>query len=70
MKANEEELSEAAVEAEIVENANQEFIDVDCEPVEDVSEEKPTEKPQEQPQEQKQEQKQKRAAVTMEDLGF
>lgn len=53
MAANEEELAEAAIEAEIAENANQEFIDVDYEPVEDVAEEKPAEKPQEQPQEQK-----------------
>lgn len=70
MKANEEELSEAAVEAEIAENANQEFIDVDYEPVEDVAEEKPAEKPQEQPQEQKQEQKQKGQQITMEGPGF
>ena len=65
MKANEDELAEAAVEAEIAENANQEYIDVDYEPVEDVAEEKPAEKPQEQPQEQKQEQQ-----ITMEGPGF
>lgn len=70
MAANEEELAEAAVEAEIAENANQEFIDVDYEPVEDVAEEKPAEKPQEQPQEQKQEQKQKGQQITMEGPGF
>ena len=70
MKANEEELAEAAVEAEIAENANQEFIDVEYEPAEDVAEEKPAEKPQEQPQEQKQEQKQKGQQITMEGPGF
>lgn len=62
--------AEAEVEAEIEENANQEFIDVDYEPVEDVAEEKPAEKPQEQPQEQKQEQKQKGQQITMEGPGF
>ena len=70
MAANEEELAEAEVEAEIEENANQEFIDVEYEPVEDVAEEKPAEKPQEQPQEQKQEQKQKGQQITMEGPGF
>ena len=64
MKANEDELAEAAVEAEIEENANQEFIDVEYEPVKDPAEEKPAEKSQEQPQEQKQEQ------ITMEGPGF
>ena len=62
--------AEAEVEAEIEENANQELIDVDYEPVEDVAEEKPAEKPQEQPQEQKQEQKQKGQQITMEGPGF
>ena len=62
--------AEAEVEAEIEENANQELIDVDYEPVEDVAEEKPAEKPQEQPQEQKQEQKQKEQQITMEGPGF
>jgi len=62
--------AEAEIEAEIEENANQEFIDVDYEPVEDVAEEKPAEKPQEQPQEQKQEQKQKGQQITMEGPGF
>lgn len=63
-------IAEAEVESEIAENANQEFIDVDYEPVEDVAEEKPAEKPQEQPQEQKQEQKQKGQQITMEGPGF
>lgn len=63
-------IAEAEVEAEIEENANQEFIDVEYEPVEDVAEEKPAEKPQEQPQEQKQEQKQKGQQITMEGPGF
>src|SRR5690606_29707621 len=62
--------AEAEIEAEIEENANQELIDVDYEPVEDVAEEKPAEKPQEQPQEQKQEQKQKGQQITMEGPGF
>jgi len=70
MKANEEQIAEAAIEAEIAENANQEFIDVNYEPVEEPAEEKPAEKPQEQPQEQKQEQKQKGQQITMEGPGF
>ena len=56
-KMMEESFAESEVAREIAENANQEFIDVEYEPVEDVAEEKPAEKPQEQPQEQKQEQK-------------
>lgn len=56
-KMMEESFAESEVAREIAENANQEFIDVEYEPVEEPAEEKPAEKPQEQPQEQKQEQK-------------
>ena len=69
-KMMEESFAESEVAREIAENANQEFIDVDYEPVEEPAEEKPAEKPQEQPQEQKQEQKQKGQQITMEGPGF
>jgi len=59
MEANEEELAEAAIEAEIAENANQETIDVEFE-VQDSEEasqpeqqEKPKEKPEGQPKKEK-----------------
>ena len=66
MKANEEELAEAAIEAEIEENANQELIDVEYEvaeeetpAAEETKEEQTKEEIAEKPKQEKQKQKQK-----------
>jgi len=66
MEANEEELAEAAIEAEIAENANQETIDVEFEVQDSVEtsqpeqQGKPEEKPEGQPKEEKKSQQTKK----------